>query len=575
MRRRGRWESVVLLAVFSCAAAYGCGTITDDPLGPKPLDEDASGDATFTPPDGAPIPNDGAPIPNDGAPQPDATSDAGADAEVDAGVDAEVDAGYDAGVVEPPGPLSPTYVDYEINHLLTVGQSNSIASDSQPRWTLPAGETLITVQPYTNLMFNTGVMTSYPCNGTGCPNGTYVAPTSFVPLVETDRFFSGGANDNVNTVSSSMANLVTYIAMNTYEFGARAGYPATHDVLVSNHGRSGLTYWCLRKNGCNYNNPGGNLNAFTEGLMQVTAAKNLAAGLAVPKSHVVRGVTVIHGESDQYGYSDNGNNHPEYPLIGTNGVAGRIQEYDDGLIEWQEDYEAGIKAITGQVQPIPLFVAGVSGYTRANANVRSELKVAHYQLRAHERAPGKVVLVAPGYVFDFAYQGSPLTPQCRHYSVIGQKHLGEYFAKAYAQVVFKGQPWEPVRPIEITRAANVVTVKYLVPKPPLVIDTMRVAQPTHTVGKYGFDFFDGATPIAITSVAVVGDDTVQITLASTPVNANKRLSYANEQPFPGCTGPGIKHGGGARGNLRDSDDQVSLQGYELFNWGVTFDKAVP
>jgi hypothetical protein len=420
-------------------------------------------------------------------------------------------------------------------------------------------------------MFDTGVMTSYPCNGVGCPNGTYVAPAAFVPLIENDRFFSGGAANNVQTISSSMANLITYIAMNSYEFGVRPGYPATHDVLVSNHGRSGLTYWCLRKGGCNYNNPGGNLNAFTEGLMQVTAAKDIATNVYA-KTHVVRGVTVIHGESDQYGYGDNNNNHPEYPLVGTDGTANKIKEYDDAMIEWQADYEAGIKAITGQVQPVPLFVAGLSGYTRASAAAQSRMMVANFQLSAHVRAPGKVVLVAPGYIFDYAYQGNPLTPQCRHYSIAGQKHLGEYFAKAYAQVVFKGQPWEPLRPLTITRVANVVTVKYVVPKPPLVLDTTRVAQLAN--GQYGFDFFDGATPIAITNVAVA-DDTVTLTLASTPVNANKRLSYANEQPYPGCTGPGIKHGGGARGNLRDSDDQLSLNGFELFNWGVTFDMAVP
>jgi len=71
------------------------------------------------------------------------------------------------------------------------------------------------------------------------------------------------------------------------------------------------------------------------------------------------------------------------------------------------------------------------------------------------------------------------------------------------------------------------------------------------------------------------DDTVTITLQSTPTGANKRLQYANNQPYPGCIGPGTKHGAGARGNLRDSDDTPSLNGFDLFNWGVTFDLPSP
>jgi hypothetical protein len=117
----------------------------------------------------------------------------------------------------------------------------------------------------------------------------------------------------------------------------------------------------------------------------------------------------------------------------------------------------------------------------------------------------------------------------------------------------------------------VITVKFLVPVPPLALDTTRVAM----IGNYGFDFVDSGALATITNVALTGADEVTITLAATPSSGTKRLRYAQNQPIPGCIGPGIKSEGGARGNLRDSDATPSRGGFDLFNWSATFDVAVP
>lgn len=550
-------------------AAYGCGSDggTSSSGG---VDPDAS-----SLPEGAVVLPDGNVILPDGtttdtgtdSAKTDGGADAPGDSPSDTGADVLVEADADAGVVDPPGPLSPGYVDYEINHVLATGQSNSVASGGRPQNTLPLNTAAFTsAQPYGNLMFNTGVMTAHNCNGSGCPSGNYTEPASFVPLIENDGFFSGGpggtGSDRVETASSATANQISYMALNLFEFNVRPTYPTKHDVLVSLHGRSGNTYWCLRKGGCNYK-PATEIKAFDEAIKQVMAGKRLADDAG--KSYVVRAVTSIHGESDHYGYQDNGDNHPEFPLVGTNGVANRIQEYDDALIEWQEDYEAMAKGITGQAQPVPLFVSGVSGWTGAK---RSKLSL--LQLSAHVRAPGKVVLVAPGYIFEGGVRSNG-DLECLHYSLYGQQHVGEYFAKAYAQQVFGGVNFEPVRPIDVQRAANVITVKFLTPKPPLAFDTTLVA----AIANMGFEFTLNGTPQAISSVALAGDDSVTITLAATPGAGTKRLTYAQNQPIPGCIGPGVKASGGARGNLRDSDDTPSLSGMPLYNWSVSFDVAVP
>lgn len=146
--------------------------------------------------------------------------------------------------------------------------------------------------------------------------------------------------------------------------------------------------------------------------------------------------------------------------------------------------------------------------------------------------------------------------------------MGEDYAKVYRRVIFEGRAWEPVRPREVSRTGEIVTVKFFVPEPPLVVDTTLVSDPGHR----GFEFLDdsGATP-AITNVAVTGPDTVQITLASVPTGANAHLRYAyrvDKVNVPGgpTTGP--------RGNLRDSDPTVSRNGDPLYNWCVHFDEAV-
>jgi hypothetical protein len=444
------------------------------------------------------------------------------------------------------GPLSAGYVDYDVNHILITGQSNAVSNAGAPALSLS--------QPFTNLMFDTGVMHVSSCDGIGCTG--YGTPHTLVPLVDGDSFF----DFPTETASSGAANEISFLARETFGFGTHAGYPTRHDVLVTLNGRSGNTYYCLRKGGCAYQ-AADYIEAFTQGLMDVQNAMSLATAAGL--TYVVRGVLVIHGESDHYDYTSG---FSEFPLGGTDGVANEIQDYGQGLIEWQRDYQTSIQAITGQTEPVPLFVSGLSGWTDVTASL-----IPTYQLQAHVNAPGKVILVTPGYPMQ-------VYMDCEHYNDYGERRVGEYFAKAYAQVVLAGRPWEPVRPRTITRAGAVVTVDYFVPTPPLVIDTTRVA----AAPSYGFDFIDSGTEAPIASVALTGPETVTITLAAPPSGTNMTLRYAqNEPPTPtGCIGPGTVYARSASGNLRDSDMTPSFYSdansvpYDMFDWGVIFELPV-
>ncbi len=441
----------------------------------------------------------------------------------------------------------PKYTDFDINHVLITGQSNSVSNGGNPE--------LSTEQPFGNLMFDTGVMSMQggfddpsnhasarksSCDSEGCTS--YQNPKSFVPLVEGDNYY----DYKVETSASGLANQVSSLVKEKY-IGKVRNLPSKHDVLVSLHGRSGNTYQCLRKGGCNYK--ADYFLAFEQGMREVTDAKAVAASLG--KSYVVRAVAAIHGESDHYSYTSG---TTEFPLAGTDGTADKIADYSDGVVEWQRDYETEIKKITGQKEPVFMFISQISGW---NDSVTS--KVAQFQLDAHVKAAGKVFLIGPSYQL-------PIASDCLHYTNEGERRLGEYFAKAYARVIFEGQPWEPVRPKTIMRDGAVITVVFHVPKPPLAFDTELVAP----ADNQGFTFDDGAET-KITNVELTGPDTVEIMLDKAPVGANARLRYAMNQTPGTCIGTPQ----GARGNLRDSDDTKSRNGYDLHNWAVHFDLAVP
>jgi hypothetical protein len=415
-------------------------------------------------------------------------------------------------------------VAFDVNHVLSTGQSNSVAHGAVP--------VLTTTQPFTNLMFDVGVMTSAVCEASGCR--AYEKPTALVPLTEGDAFWYP-----VETMSSGLGNEAAMLA--------KTRRNETHSVLVSLAGRNGLTYWCLRKGTC-YHDPS-YLNAYAESMRQVADGRALAA--AAGRSYVVRLVTAIHGESDDFGYATHAE---EFPNAGSDGTPGALASYADALLEWQRDYEAGVQAITGQTQAVPLLISQFSGWNDAPTS-----RVSALQYEAHRRAPGKVVLVAPAYTLDWAVD-------CRHYTAHGERRLGEYFAKAYARIVLEGRRWEPLHPGKVTRAGSVITARFVVPVPPLILDTARVTDP----GNFGFEVVDEAgAPVAITGVALAGADAVTVTVATAP-RAGWKLRYA----FTGTprTCPGNTRG--PRGNLRDSDATPSNYGYELFNWAVHFEVPI-
>lgn len=319
-------------------------------------------------------------------------------------------------------------------------------------------------------------------------------------------------------MSSGFANLVSVLAR---EHGTR------HDLLVSVHASGAKTYAQLKLG----------TKPFRTGLAQVTAANALATKDG--KALVVRAVTTVHGESD----------HAE-----------KSTRYEADLLAWQADYEREVTAITHQTEPIPMFETQMSSWTKMMGGAETSA-IPAAQLAAHVDSHGKIVLVGPKYHLQYAKDGVHLTG-------LGYRHMGEDYAKAYERVVVEGRPWEPLRPIAVTQEGNTVTVKLIVPAPPIALDTELVTNP----GNFGFEYIDAsASSPTIQKVEIAGPDTVTITLSATPTADDRHLRYA----FTGTRGARSGPTSGARGNLRDSDATRSRSGDPLFNWCVHFDVALP
>ena len=322
---------------------------------------------------------------------------------------------------------------------------------------------------------------------------------------------------SVETISSSMANTIT--ANDTGN---------DFDVAVSLHGVSGYTYSQLKKGTSPYNT----------GMTQVTNAKS--AAITLGRTSRVIGVTTIHGETDNY-----------------NGVSGAT--YQGYLEEWQNDYDTDVKAITGQSNEVIMFLDQMSSFMSSYANdATSEIPI--YQLYAAEENPNEIVLVAPKYFFNYSDR--------HHLTGASSRWLGEYYGKVIKKVVIDHETWRPLSPDSAIRSGNIIDVNFHVPAGILAFDTTLVSARTN----YGFEYYDSTASATISSVEILDDDTVRITLSGIPTGSNQRIRYAYTG-IPG-TSTGAQNAGSAAGNLRDTDPYTSLYGNTLYNWAVHFDEAV-
>lgn len=260
-------------------------------------------------------------------------------------------------------------------------------------------------------------------------------------------------------------------------------------------------------------------------LIAVQRAKDLAT--LVGKHVWLPAVLWVHGESDTANTS-----------------------YATQLIAFWTDLNADVKAITGQVADVQMFMSQPSSFQSFQAPLQM-LLAAEMNSNFH--------VVCPGYPLPF-YTGDYL-----HYDRVGHFKLGEYCWKAVNNVLYGDRTWKPLQPESISfNGTNQVQITFHVPVGALVLDP----DATDKDGNWGFQLFNGGTQVSIADKALAGN-VVTLTAASNLTTGNALVRYA----LSGQTDPRTA-GAIPRGRLRDSDLTPSLlDGAPLHNWCVHFQQT--
>jgi hypothetical protein len=281
--------------------------------------------------------------------------------------------------------------------------------------------------------------------------------------------------------------------------------------------------------------------AYRASLFEARAIKRLAA--ARGRTYGIGAIVLTHGETDS-------------------GNAG----YEAAMVQLWSDYNQDLKAITGQAQSIPMITSQQHsfGFVAGQRSGASPSTLAEWRVGVDN--PNNIICAGPKYQYPYASDNVHLVTR-------GYELLGEKYGEVYFQRVVLGSAWQPLQPISVTRAGNVVTVRFHVPVPPLAFDT-TLPRPhqsalTQWANGRGFELRNGNTILVINSVQIV-NDTVQI-VAAAPVPAGATVGYA-------ATSDGVALAGVSRrwGNLKDSDRTVgAFTGQAQPNFAVAFELRVP
>jgi len=267
---------------------------------------------------------------------------------------------------------------------------------------------------------------------------------------------------------------------------------------------------------------------YASGISEATAYTDLANQAGT--TYGVGGIIFTHGESDSLS--------PVNP------------QYEQGLYQLWSDYNADLKAVTGQTQDVVMFASQQSA-------IVSEPDGPNVQLwQAGIDYPGKIVCTGPKYAYG-PYYGL-------HLFAADYERLGEKYAEVFDAVVNRGVNWKPLGPNRVTRNGAVITINFDVPNPPLAWDT-NLTPPhqqlnTAWANGNGFEVTDQAgNEVQIASVAIQGNSVILTLSAAPAAGTSLTLAYAltEDDPSNGWDG-GYPYG--MHGLLRDSDN---FQGYAM------------
>ena len=234
-------------------------------------------------------------------------------------------------------------------------------------------------------------------------------------------------------------------------------------------------------------------------------------------------------------------------------------DYFEALRQLSRDLNRDIRAITGQGSDVVVVCYQTNNVTNGSrfdscsvAPVEAHVPMAQLLL---VRDDSLFAASSPTYFYTFARERI-------HLDAASQQLLGRYEARTVLDLVRRRDHRRGLVPVAVHRRGSDVVVRFHVPRPPLLFDTLSVAP----VPCYGFRVVspDGQT---LSCSAIVAGDSVTIGCCAVPPSGS-HLHYAiGGEPYRSGRDRG------PRGNLRDSD--LSHSGEPLPNWAYQFDLEIP
>lgn len=189
------------------------------------------------------------------------------------------------------------------------------------------------------------------------------------------------------------------------------------------------------------------------------------------------------------------------------GESGPFTGYKAALIALAIDVRNEVQAQMGLTAAPEFLVVQTSEYD----NVLTADTVFQDQWEASKETGG-ITMVGPMYQ-------CPLEDDI-HLDALGRMVMGEMVA--YVQrVIYAGDPWVPLQPASSSISTDTIDIVFDVPAGGIVFDSDWI----EAVDDEGFVVTEDGAPVGITSVSIVGDDTVRIVLDATPSGA-VQVQYA-------------------------------------------------
>ena len=397
------------------------------------------------------------------------------------------------GAIEPAATLNPDKIDGSYQHMIMYGQSLSTGHQSWP--------VISTENVPGNYMIGNQVWINY-----GNSNFNEIKPL----VGNVSAAFINGNNIRSRS-AGTIAECPLVGAVNHIQKKLDNGT----NILATSAGTSGTSIEELSKE-----------NEFSTCYSQFSNTLLQGSKLAFQnnKSITCPVIFFMQGEYNYTSYENKGMTAGSYST--TDG-----ELYYKYLLQLKNNMQDAVKRYYNQDKK-PVFITYQTGaqYTRGTT-----LEVGMAQLNASNENDD-IICAGPIY---------PMTDRGGHLDSNGYRWYGEMLGKVYYKTNILQEDFKPLQPVEITRnpaKPNDVTIRFLVPKLPLVLDAKLVESQKNQ----GFVLYNNGVEQVLTNISIEGDCVV-LTSAS-PLTGTLEVSYATQKTS-------------GHGNLRDSDDYGAFFNY--------------